>query len=120
MIEFKKYSSIENSFYKDYVNDVRAQVSSDVKWVVQEKVHGTNTSFLCDGHDVKFAKRTSILAEDENFYDYHEILEQAREYAQGIIENPEEHDDAVESCIRDFLEGARAAMSYREDSIIHS
>lgn len=76
MIEFKKYSSIENSFYKDYVNDVRAQVSSDVKWIVQEKVHGTNTSFLCDGHDVKFAKRTSILAEDENFYDYHEILEQ--------------------------------------------
>lgn len=56
MIEFKKYSSIENSFYKDYVNDVREQVSSDVKWVVQEKVHGTNTSFLCDGHDVKFAK----------------------------------------------------------------
>lgn len=76
MIEFKKYSSIENSFYKDYVNDVREQVSSDVKWVVQEKVHGTNTSFLCDGHDVKFAKRTSILAEDENFYDYHEIIEQ--------------------------------------------
>ena len=42
---------------------------------------------------------------------YPELLEQAREYAQGIIENPEEHDDAVESCICDFLEGARAAMS---------
>ena len=26
---------------------------------------------------------------------YSELLEQAREYAQGIIENPEEHDDAV-------------------------
>lgn len=42
---------------------------------------------------------------------YPELLALAREYAQGIIENPEEHDDAVESCIRDFLEGARAAMS---------
>ena len=51
---------------------------------------------------------------------YPELLAQAREYAQGIIENPEEHDDAVESCRCDFLEGARAAMSYREDSIIHS
>lgn len=51
---------------------------------------------------------------------YPELLEQTREYAQGIIENPEEHDDAVESCICDFLEGARAAMSYREGSIIHS
>lgn len=28
---------------------------------------------------------------------YPELLAQAREYAQGIIENPEEHDDAVES-----------------------
>lgn len=26
---------------------------------------------------------------------YPELLAQAREYAQGIIENPEEHDDAV-------------------------
>ena len=51
---------------------------------------------------------------------YPELLEQAREYAQGIIENPEGHDDAVESCICDFLEGARAAMSYREGSIMHS
>lgn len=41
---------------------------------------------------------------------YPELLAQAREYARGIIESPEEHDDAVESCIRDFLEGARAAM----------
>ena len=28
---------------------------------------------------------------------YPELLAQAREYAQGIIENPEEHDDAVKS-----------------------
>lgn len=39
----------------------------DLEYVVQEKVHGANTSFLCDGNEVKFAKRTSVLAEDENF-----------------------------------------------------
>ena len=68
MIEFKKYSSIENHFYKDYLDQVREQVPADVQWVVQEKVHGTNTSFLCDGNDVKFAKRTSILEDDEKAY----------------------------------------------------
>ena len=47
MIEFKKYSSIENHFYKDYLDQVREQVPADMQWVVQEKVHGTNTSFLC-------------------------------------------------------------------------
>ena len=38
MIEFKKYSSIENHFYKDYLNQVREQVPADIQWVVQEKV----------------------------------------------------------------------------------
>ena len=79
MIEFMKYSSIENHFYKDYLGQVREQVPADVQWVVQEKVHGTNTSFLCDGNDVKFAKRTSILEDDEKFYDYQEILEEYRD-----------------------------------------
>ena len=30
--------------------------------------------------------------------------------AEGTIVDPEEHDDAVESCICDFMEGARAAI----------
>ena len=82
MIEFKKYSSIENHFYKDYLDQVREQVPADVQWVVQEKVHGTNTSFLCDGNDVKFAKRTSILEDDEKFYDYQELVD---EYKEKVI-----------------------------------
>ena len=41
---------------------------------------------------------------------YPELLAQAREYAEGTIVDPEDHDDAVESCICDFMEGARAAI----------
>ena len=37
MIEFKKYSSIENYFYKDYLDQVREQVPADMQWVVQEQ-----------------------------------------------------------------------------------
>ena len=84
MIKFKKYSSIENHFYKDYLDQVREQVPADMQWVVQEKVHGTNTSFLCDGNDVKFAKRTSILGDDEKFYDYQEILEEYRDKVTSL------------------------------------
>lgn len=50
-----------------------AEMPADLKYVVQEKVHGANTSFLCDGNEVKFAKRTSILSEGENFYEYDEL-----------------------------------------------
>lgn len=79
MIEFKKYSSIENSFNREFMENVVAQVPPDMAWVVQEKVHGANTSFLCDGCEVKFAKRTSLLADDEKFYDFQELLDHYKE-----------------------------------------
>jgi Rnl2 family RNA ligase len=75
MIQFKKYSSIDNVITRDFMERVAAEMPSDFEWVVQEKVHGANTSFLCDGKDVKMAKRTSKLAKDEKFYDYQELLE---------------------------------------------
>ena len=74
MIEFKKYSSIENSFNCEFMEQVVAEMPQDLEYVVQEKVHGANTSFLCDGEDVRFAKRTSMLADGEQFYDYPELL----------------------------------------------
>ena len=52
----------------------------------------------------------------EEFYQiYPELLAQAREYAEGTIVDPEEHNDAVDSGICDFMEGARAAMFYKAD-----
>lgn len=75
MLEFKKYNSIENSFDRKFMEKVMVEMPADLEYVVQEKVHGANTSFLCDGNEVKFAKRTSVLAEGENFYEYVELLE---------------------------------------------
>lgn len=56
----------------------------DLQYVVQEKVHGANTSFLCDGNEVKFAKRTSLLADDERFYDYPELLEAYKDKVMSL------------------------------------
>ena len=97
MIKFKKYSSIENHFYKDYLDQVREQVPADMQWVVQEKVHGTNTSFICDGNDVKFAKRTSILGDDEKFYDYQEILEEYSDKVMSLYHRVCQFHEGVES-----------------------
>ena len=79
MLEFKKYSSIENSFSREFMEHVVAEMPQDLEYVVQEKVHGANTSFLCDGKTVRFAKRTSMLEEGEQFYDYPELLERYRD-----------------------------------------
>ena len=75
MLEFKKYSSIENSFSREFMEHVVDEMPQDLGYVVQEKVHGANTSFLCDGETVRFAKRTSMLEDGEQFYDYPELLE---------------------------------------------
>ena len=79
MLEFKKYSSIENSFSREFMEHVVAEMPQDLEYVVQEKVHGANTSFLCDGETLRFAKRTSMLEEGEQFYDYPELLERYRD-----------------------------------------
>ena len=75
MINFKKYSSIENAITRDFMERVWAEMPEDLEWVVQEKVHGANTSFLCDGEEMRFAKRTSVLSDDEKFYDFQTLLE---------------------------------------------
>lgn len=75
---FKKYSSIENSFDGEYLDKVRWQMPSDMKYAVQEKVHGANSSFLCDGENIQFAKRTSPLEADEQFYGHADVLDRYR------------------------------------------
>ena len=84
MITFKKYSSIENSYSREFMERVRAEMPPDLMWVVQEKVHGANTSFLCDGVEVKFAKRTAMLAPDEQFFNYEETLNNYRERVMAL------------------------------------
>ena len=85
MLEFKKYSSIENSFSREFMEHVVAEMPQDLEYVVQEKVHGANTSFLCDGETVRFAKRTSMLEEGEQFYDYPELLERYKDRVQKLF-----------------------------------
>jgi Rnl2 family RNA ligase len=64
-MNFKSYPKIYTNFTKDISNN-----ENDV-WIGTEKIHGTNFSFYCDiEHTIKCGKRTSILKDDEKFYDY--------------------------------------------------
>lgn len=97
MLEFKKYSSIENSYNRDFVERVMAEMPTDLEFVVQEKVHGANVSFLCDGNDIQFAKRTSIVTDDEKFYNYEELLETYKERVMNLFANIKERYPNVKS-----------------------
>ena len=79
MLTFKKYSSIENSFDSAFMEKVRNHTPEGTRFVVQEKVHGSNCSFLCDGEQIQFAKRTAVVADGEEFYQWEELAERYRE-----------------------------------------
>ena len=79
MLAFKKYSSIENTFDKVFMDQIRIERLDAIQYAVQEKVHGANCSFVTDGQTVQFAKRTEVLKPGEAFYDYEELLERYRE-----------------------------------------
>lgn len=79
MKKFKKYSSIDNVITREFMEKIHEEMPAKLEYVVQEKVHGTNCSFLTDGQEVSMAKRTEELAADEQFYGYQEILEKYRD-----------------------------------------
>ena len=41
-MKFNKYNHIENTTYKNLVNDIATKVDSDIKYYITEKIHGMN------------------------------------------------------------------------------
>ena len=64
-MEFRKYGSIENSYRIQFTDLIKSKGLHAGEYIVQEKVHGANFSFWCDGNYVRCAKRTSFLSGEE-------------------------------------------------------
>ena len=55
------------------------------KWIVTEKVHGSNFSFVWDNGIMSYSKRTGFIGIDENFFNYSSILESTEPKIYQII-----------------------------------
>ena len=77
MDTFHEYSSIENSYRTKTVNMIVDMGLSQVltEWVVTCKIHGSNFSFWYDGTTHRNGKRTSLIAEGDNFYNCQQVIE---------------------------------------------
>lgn len=73
-MNFKKYSEIENTYQKAYLNKIVEHGLSDGLWCCTEKVHGSNMSFICDGENVSCAKRTEVLSLTSNFFNFQQVF----------------------------------------------
>lgn len=83
---FKTYNTIENAYQARVIDQIRMQGFGDEVFIVQEKVHGANLSFFTDGKEIKIAKRTAFIEQDEKFYNAHDILERYRKNVIHIFE----------------------------------
>ncbi|WP_420575080.1 RNA ligase, Rnl2 family [Kordia sp.] len=80
---FKKYNSIENTYREKAIEQVYLHNYGNDVFVVQEKVHGANFSFITDGNSIEVAKRTSLISADENFNNYKYVV---TKYEKAITE----------------------------------
>lgn len=70
---FKAYHSIKNMKSDRFFNDI-VRVSAGTKFIVTEKIHGTNFSVIITKDGINFAKRTSILEADESFFGFQLVM----------------------------------------------
>lgn len=78
-IQFTKFPSLENTYRQKEIDKIQSMMIQD-KWVVTEKVHGANFSFWVTKDDtgsinIKCAKRSGWIEEDEKFFNYKSVLE---------------------------------------------
>jgi len=82
---FKKYTSIENSYRTKEVLMIKNSEFYDEKFCVTEKIDGANFSALVDKDgNVEYAKRSGVLKEDENFYNWEQIPDKYEESFKKI------------------------------------
>ena len=81
--QFTKFPSLENTYRQKEIDKIIMMDIKD-KWVVTEKVHGANFSFwvykdLKSGKiDIKCAKRSGWIEDEEKFFNYKLVLEKYR------------------------------------------
>jgi len=79
-MEFKKYSEIENSYRKNYIDYLVEHGFSGGEWIVEEKIHGSQFTIYYNGFQFKCSKKTAfIVEEDGNFFNYEKVLEENKE-----------------------------------------
>lgn len=73
MTEFKKFSSLENTYNKGFLERVFMQPCYTQEWIATEKIHGANFSFWWDKENgVRVASRTQFV--DGSFFSCTDVI----------------------------------------------
>lgn len=87
MQEFSSYEKMPNNFKKLNLKEEDFKELDKLSWVVTEKIHGANFSFIYEGRTLKFGKRKEYLSWKDDFFGFQTIV---KKYEENILEVFEE------------------------------
>lgn len=118
--EFKKFPSLENTYQTKPIQIAEELGLDKQQYIVTEKVHGANFSFhiSMDSNlyvEIKCAKRSGWIEDDEKFFNYKPVLEKYRNRLENIFDAMS--DDREELVIFGELYGGniQSGMCYKDD-----
>jgi Rnl2 family RNA ligase len=74
MSEFSGYEKMPNNFKKLGLSENDIATMEKLKWVVTEKVHGANFSFIYENGHLKFAKRKEYIQWKDDFFGFQLVV----------------------------------------------
>lgn len=74
-MQFKRYSSIENTYRKKEIDTIIEQGKNAGTWRLSEKLHGTHFSLWYNGKKLKCAKRSAFLKDDSSFFNWETVYD---------------------------------------------
>ena len=76
MNPFSEYEKMPKDFKKLNLDTWALKDLNKLKWVVTEKIHGANFSFIYEGHQLKLAKRKDYLQWNDDFFGFQIVVHQ--------------------------------------------
>jgi Rnl2 family RNA ligase len=87
MSEFSGYEKMPNNLKKLGLSENDFSKIEKFKWVVTEKVHGANFSFIYQDTDLKFAKRKEYLKWTDDFFGFQLIVNKLEDNLLRLFEH---------------------------------
>ena len=87
MSDFSGYEKMPNSLKKLGLSESDFSKLEKLKWVVTEKVHGANFSFIYENGVLKFAKRKDYLSWKDNFFGFQLVVNQIEDQVIKLFED---------------------------------
>lgn len=87
MSEFSGYEKMPDSLKKLKLDSTDFNDFKKLKWVVTEKVHGANFSFIYENQILKFAKRKDYLNWNDDFFGFQLVVNEFEERIVQMFED---------------------------------